>query len=121
MVGPRDGASAGAFPPAKDGAVDRVAPRHRVRDVGVKQGAVGEMGSGLEWRDGPPRESGVYWYMDDLDTLAEDICIVRVDLAAGDGGEVAYHGRPTRPLVEHRGLWLGPVPEGRVPGSVRGA
>jgi hypothetical protein len=74
----------------------------------------------MRWTDERPRSSGIYWYMDDLATIAEDISIVTVDLEAGDGGEVGYHGLPARPLAEHRGLWLGPVPAagGSVPTAV---
>ena len=64
----------------------------------------------MHWTDATPRRSGVYWYMDDLDTIAEDISVVTVDLEAGEDGIVAYHGLPPRPLRELRGLWLGPLP-----------
>jgi hypothetical protein len=66
----------------------------------------------LNWSEQPPTQSGVYWFLHFRDQLAEDISIVRVDLEAGDGGEVSGAAFRTAPLRECHGIWLGPIQAG---------
>jgi hypothetical protein len=62
----------------------------------------------LNWSEERPRQSGVYWYLDHHDQLAEDISIVEVNLEAGQGGEVYRSGFRPAPFPQFHGIWCGP-------------
>ncbi len=54
-------------------------------------------------------ESGIYWFMDDLDSLHEEISTLEVDLSTGLVVPAYNLGTPPAPLGEFRGNWLGPI------------
>ena len=58
-----------------------------------------------EWTADRPRTSGVYWFFDHLDTIAEEITVMEIDL---DSGTVYRLGLPPAPFNKFDGLWCGP-------------
>ncbi len=63
----------------------------------------------VEWKRELPRESGVYLFLDDLDTLAEEISTLDVDLETGLAVPTYNQGTPPAPLSAFRGVWFGPI------------
>ena len=64
----------------------------------------------MQWTSTRPTVSGIYLYMDDLDTIAEEISTFDVDVAVGSVVPTYNLGTPPAPLSRFRGLWLGPIP-----------
>ena len=63
----------------------------------------------MNWKRELPVESGIYLFMDDLDTLAEEISTLEVDLETGLAVPTYNLGTPPSPLSELRGNWFGPI------------
>jgi len=64
----------------------------------------------VDWTDEPPRQSGIYLFMDALDTLAEEISTLDVDVPAGVAVPAYNLGTPPAPISGLRGHWFGPLP-----------
>ncbi len=63
----------------------------------------------MKWTPELPRESGIYLFLDDLDTLAEEISTLEVDLTTGLVVPTYNLGTPAAPLSAFRGTWFGPI------------
>ena len=63
----------------------------------------------MKWTLELPEASGIYLFMDDLDTLAEEISTLEVDLETGLVVPSYNLGTPPAPLSEFRGNWFGPI------------
>ncbi len=63
----------------------------------------------MKWTPELPREPGIYLFMDDLDTLAEEISTLEVDLTTGLVVPTYNLGTPPAPLSAFRGNWFGPI------------
>jgi hypothetical protein len=66
----------------------------------------------MQWTSQLPTVSGIYLFMDDLDTIAEEISTFDVDVQVGTVVPTYNLGTPPKPLDRFRGLWLGPIPRG---------
>jgi len=66
----------------------------------------------MDWKSERPTESGIYLYMDDLDTIAEEISTFDVDVEVGTVVPTYNLGTPPAPLAGFRGLWFGPLGRG---------
>ena len=69
-----------------------------------------EYACAVKWTPELPRESGIYLFMDYLDTLAEEISTLEVDLETGLVLPAYNLGTPPAPLSEFHGNWMGPIP-----------
>jgi hypothetical protein len=63
----------------------------------------------MDWSYERPTRSGVYWFLDHRDQLAEEISIVEVELEAGQEGTVYRPGFAAAPLRQFDGIWCGPL------------
>ncbi len=66
----------------------------------------------MQWTSQLPTVSGIYLFMDDLDTIAEEISTFDVDVEGQTVVPTYNLGTPPKPLTRFRGLWLGPIPRG---------
>jgi hypothetical protein len=64
----------------------------------------------MQWTSQRPAVSGIYLFMDDLDTIAEDISTFDVDVEADQVVPTYNLGTPPASLSRFRGMWLGPIP-----------
>ncbi len=69
-----------------------------------------EYACAVKWTQELPRESGIYLFMNYLDTLAEEISTLEVDLETGLVVPAYNLGTPPAPLREFQGNWMGPIP-----------
>jgi hypothetical protein len=63
----------------------------------------------VQWTTEPPVESGIYLFMDDLDTLHEELSTLEVDCDRGHVVPAYNQGSAPVALSELRGSWFGPI------------